>query len=182
MSAPNFHTMADFPLIVAETEYIKICPECHTGMDSSTDKCEFCGCDLSEVEPIYDDFRNEEITHMMDEVAAELNEAQPFYSVSVESGYYTGVQFYVDCKYCDMEAFTNEEAREEFGMCRSEMLRKFKVARNTIRRRLYKAKDEIGLDELLCTAMFSNGEAWYQKVDTRKPLPLKVAVKAAIAG
>ena len=57
MSAPNFHTMADFPLIVAETEYIKICPECHTGMDTSTDKCEFCGCDLSEVESIYEILR-----------------------------------------------------------------------------------------------------------------------------
>ena len=122
-----------------------------------------------------------ELAEQMKKVAAELNDAQPFYEVTVEGGYYSGIQFYVDSKYWTIENWTNEEAQEEFGMCRSEMLRKYKVAGNTIRKGLYKAKDELGLDELICTARFSNGEAWYSKVDPRKPLPVKVAAKAAIA-
>jgi ribosomal protein L40E len=180
MATGNFRTMADFPLIVKGEEYIKVCPECYLSNSSEAEKCE-CGCDLSEVEAIVDEFACEYTMKEMEKVAAELNEVQSFYTVSVESGYYAGVQFYVDAKYCDIEDMSNEESRDEFGMCRSEMLRRFKVAGNTIRRRLYKAKDELGLDELICTARFSNGEAWYQRVDTRKPLPVKVAAKAAIA-
>lgn len=180
MGTANFKTMEDFPLIAAEDRYEKICPECHCGIDAAESKCTECGCDLSGVEAVIDDCECEYILGEMENVAKELNEIQPFYTVSVESGYYAGAQFYVEGKYYDLEAMDNEESREEFGVCRSEMLRRFKVAGNTIRRRLRKAKDELGLVELLVTARFSNGETWYSKVDHRKPIPLKVAAKAAL--
>lgn len=180
MATANFKTMADFPLIVTDNKYVKRCPECYISNSADAEKCEECGCNLSEVETELDDCEMDYIYEEMKKVADELNDAQPFYTVSVESGYYAGIQFYVEDKYYDVSAMDNEEARDEFGVCRSEMLRRFKVAGNTIRRRLHKAKDELGLTELVCTARFSNGEAWYTKVDTRKPLPTKVAVKAAI--
>lgn len=180
MATANFKTMADFPLIAKCDEYIKVCPECGLSNSSDAEKCE-CGCDLAEVEAIVDDWECEYILEEMRKVAAKLNEAQPFYEVTVESGYYSGVQFYVDEKYWKIEDMSNEASRDEFGVCRSEMLRRYKVAGNTIRRGLYKAAKDLGLDTLVCTARFSNGEAWYTKVEPNKPLPVKVAVKAAIA-
>lgn len=181
MATANFKTMADFPLIVSDDIREKRCPECGLGNRDDADKCEDCGCDLTGVEPIVDDFLCAARTQEMGKVAEELNGVQDFYTVSVECGYYAGVQFYVEDKYYDVSAMDNEEARYEFGVCRSEMLRRYKVAGNTIRRGLYKAAKDFGLDTLVCTARFSNGEALYTKVEPNKPLPLRVAVKAAIA-
>lgn len=180
MATPNFKTMANFPLIVKGEEYLKICPKCHISNSTDVEKCE-CGCDLTEVEVSLDDCECDYVMKEMDKVAAELNDIQPFYTVTVESGYYSGIQFYVDARYGDVTELDNSDSQYEFGMCRSKMLRKFKVAGNKIRKALYKAKDALGLDELICTARFSNGEAWYSRVDTRKPIPLRIAAKAAIA-
>ena len=181
MATANFKTMEDFPLIVGSDTYIRVCPECGIYNEATAGKCEDCGCDLTGENAIPDEWYSRNLVEQMEKVAAKLNDAQPFYDVTVESGYYSGVQFYVDSKYWHIEDMDNEESQVEFGMCRSKMLRKYKVAGNTIRKGLYKAKDELGLDELICTARFSNGEACYSKVDTRKPLPVKVAAKAAIA-
>ena len=180
MATGNFKTMTDFPLIVKGAEYIKVCPECYLSNSSDADKCE-CGCDLSEEEAIVDESECTYIIGEMEKVADALNEAQPFYKVTVESGYYSGVQFYVEAKYWKLEEMDNEESRDEFGMCRSEMLRKFKVAGNTIRKGLRKAAEELGLDELLVAARFSNGETWYSKVDPKKGPTLRQAAKMAIA-
>lgn len=181
MATANFKTMRDFPLIAANDVYSKICPECGLSHGANDNTCVECGCDLTDVEVVVDDWACEDIYKCMEEAAERMNDAQPFYKVTVESGYYCGAQFYVEALYDGLEDFTNEDARDEFDLCRSEMLRRYKVAGNKIRKALYAAKDELGLDELVCTARFSNGEAWYTKVDSRKPLPVKVAVKAAIA-
>ena len=55
MSAPNFKTMSDFPLIVAEPQYRKVCPECGLSHSDDAETCEECGTDLSSVEAEYDD-------------------------------------------------------------------------------------------------------------------------------
>ncbi len=181
MATANFRNMANFPLIVASDTYIKVCPECYCSNEEDAEKCSECGCDITDTERHFDDIAAQEIVKEMEKVADSLNSEQSFFSVSVESGYYSGVQFYVDEEYYNLEDFTNEDARNEFDMCRSAMLRKYATAANKISKGLYKAKDELDMEELVCTARFSNGEAWYHKVDTRKPLPLKVAVKAALA-
>lgn len=164
MSCPNFMSMKDFPLIVTEDHYIKICPECGCGQDSEKDKCEICGCDLTKEDPIFDDCENDYLCKQMEKVAQRLNAAQPFYKVTLESGHYCGVQFYVEEKYWKIEQMDNEESQEEFGMCRSEMLRKYKTAGNLIRRELRKAKQDLGLFELCIPAHFANGETMYSKV------------------
>lgn len=163
MATGNFHSMADFPLIVAEEMFVKVCPDCGVANERGADKCE-CGCDLSCVDEEYDQLAMEGIVSDMERVADELNAAQQFYDVSVKSGYYSGVQFYVEEKYGDVTTYDNEGAQYEFGVCRSEMLRRFKVAGNKVRRGLLKAKKELGLDEIVCYARFSNGECVYRKV------------------
>ena len=164
MSCPNFKSMKDFPLIVTEDHYIKVCPDCGCGQDSNNEKCENCECDLKDVSAMFDEWENEYLCKEMEKVAERLNAAQPFYSVTVESGHYVGVQFYVEDKYWHIEDMSNEDSQYEFGMCRSKMLRKYKTAGNLIRRELRKAKEDLGLWELGIVAHFSNGETMYTEV------------------
>lgn len=183
MATSNFHSMADFPLIVAETPYIKICPDCGITNGNDADKCEDCGCSLESVEPVYDEIGMDDINREMESKADELNECLYFHKVKVESGYYSGVQFYVESLYDSLEDFTNEDAWDEFNMCRSKMLRKYRSEMNWITRQLRKARAELGLMEIVCTARFSNGEAMYTRVDKPMSETTKaiIAVKAAMA-
>ena len=181
MATANFKSMRDFPLIVANDEYTKICPECGCDQGGTPDKCECCGADLTAVESIYDEWGMQDRIKDMESKAEELNEYLTFFTVSVESGHYSGVQFYVDEKYYDLTTWTNDESQDEFGLCRSKMLRKFKSEVNWLNRALRKAKDELGLVELGVAARFSNGETWYTEIkkDMPKRAALKVAVNAA---
>lgn len=163
MATPNFKSMADFPLIVHDDMYIKYCPHCEMYVEAD-EKCGECGADLSNVESEYDKSGMSYVLTGMEERCASMNERQPFYKVSIESGYYCGVQFYVEENYDHLEYWNNEDCRNELDMCRSEMLRKYKAAGNMIRRELNKARKELGMMELGIVARFSNGETVYTKV------------------
>ena len=178
MATANFKTMQDFPLIVADNLYTKICPECGCNQGGTPDKCELCGADLSAVEEINDELGMRDLVNDMEDKAEELNENLTFYEVSVQSGYYSGVQFYVDEKYWNIEDMDNEEAQDEFGMCRSKMLRKYQVEGNKLRRALKQAKKELGLIELGCVVRFGNGETLYSKIE--EDMPKRAALKAAV--
>ena len=164
MSASNFKSMENFPLIVAPPAMCKICPDCGITCGEDEATCSVCGASLADVEKQTDEIFIDEIVREMQAVANRLNEHLLFHTVSVESGYYTGCQFYVDEKYCDISAMCNEETQDEFGMCRSKTLRKYASEGDFIRRELKKAKESLGLWELGITARFSNGETWYDKV------------------
>lgn len=164
MSAPNFKMMDKFPLLVAEDIYEKVCPKCNLGQDNENEKCEDCGCDLTDVTPVYADWLMQDTISEMESFAKKINEKQSLFEVVVESGYYTGVQFFVNEKYGDVSNWTNDDFQYEFGECRSKMLRKFKTTENMVRRELLKAKKELGMIELSCIGIFSNGEAVYNKV------------------
>ena len=183
MATANFKTMNNFPLIVAGNSYVKVCPDCGITNADDADACEDCGCNLADVSPVYDEFGMKDLYDEMKRKADELNEYLTFYTVSVESGYYSGLQFYVDDKYYHIEEMDNEESQDEFGMCRSKMLRKFKSETNWLCRALRKARADLGLMELACTARFSNGEAVYTRVDVAMSAAaqVKVAAKAAMA-
>ena len=178
MATANFKTMQDFPLIVADNLYTKICPECGCNQGGTPDKCELCGADLSAVEEINDELGMRDLVNDMEDKAEELNENLTFCEVSVQSGYYSGVQFYVDEKYWNIEDMDNEEAQDEFGMCRSKMRRKYQVEGNKLRRALKQAKKERGLIELGVVGRFSNGETLYSKIE--EDMPKRAALKAAV--
>jgi hypothetical protein len=163
MATGNFKTMADFPLIVKDDMMIKYCPHCEMYVDAA-EKCGSCGADLTEVESGYDEVGMDDFVKEMEEKCTAMNNAQPFYKVSVESGYYCGVQFYVEENYYNLEKWDNVDCRNELDMCRSEMLRKYKAAGNMIRRELGKARKELGMMELGIAARFSNGETIYTKI------------------
>lgn len=164
MSTPNFKTMKDFPLIIGEETYCKYCPECGLSVDSDATKCEDCGADLTEVAAVYDELAMEDTIAEMKAICKKLNDNLHFYELTVESGYYTGVQFYVNESYYNPQDMDNEECRYQFDMCRSKALRKMNTERNKIVRALRKAKKDYGFTELVCCGIFSNGEAVYSRV------------------
>jgi hypothetical protein len=173
--------MANFPLIVADDPKCKRCPEC--GMCNAPDdkECGECGASLEGVEEQFDDLAMEDITSEMERTAEKMNEGLLFHNVEVKSGYYVGVQFYVEEKYNKLEDFTNEDTQYEFGMCRSKTLRKYETECNKIRRELHKAREELGLELLGCIGIFSNGEAVYTKIDPKKGPTVRQAAKMSIA-
>lgn len=166
MSAPNFKTMADFPLIVAESHYRKVCPVCRLCNCDDADTCKKCGADLTDVQAEYDDLAGEDDYENMSWYAKKANEDQDFYTVTVESGYYTGLQFYVTAKYDedDVERMDDDDCDYEFGKTKAEALADLRAAAETVRKELECAKEELGLTELSCIGVFSNGEAVYRKV------------------
>lgn len=183
MATANFKTMDNFPLIVAENSYVKVCPDCGITNADDADACEDCGCNLADVSPVYDEFGMDYLCSEMKKVAEAINKETRFHNVTLMSGYYSGVQFYVDEEYYNIEDMSNDDAQAEFGMCRSVMLRKYKSEKNLITHALRKARADLGLMELVCTGRFGNGEAVYTRVDVAmsEAARVKVAAKAAMA-
>ena len=117
---------------------------------------------------------NDYFCGMKEDIAC-LNDELRFFEISIESGYYTGVQtwvehtndaenagFYNDNSYDDV---TNEDCRYYLDMCRSEAIRKYEAERRKVLRMLKKLAEDWGFEEYDCVARFSNGEAWYQKAN-----------------
>ena len=163
----NFKPMKEgFPLIVYNDQYCKVCPKCNYGQDKNNDKCEDCGADLSDVEPIVDDCAIDDIMYELNRYVKNANDAQDFYEVSLEPGYYEGIQFYVTPKYDDVTSWSDEDAQIQFGVdTMEEVLELKQMSREIVLKVLKQAKKELGMIELKVSARFSNGETMYDKVD-----------------
>lgn len=115
----------------------------------------------------------------------ELNKELRFFKISVESGYYCGAQLWVDVtREADNAGFSDGDYDTEnwycrywLDMCRSEAIRKWGVERRKVLRMLEKLADCWGFEEYVCTARFSNSEAWYEKA-SNKMARLKAAAIA----
>lgn len=166
-STANFKPMLDgFPLIACEDPMNKVCPECGHGQDPQNDKCEICDCDLREVEPETDEYEVDGLTYEMMQCAKNANDAQDFYEVSLEPGYYEGIQFYVTPKYDDVTSWSDEDAQIQFGVDTVEEVLELKqMSREIVLKVLKQAKKNLGLVELKVGARFSNGETMYDRVD-----------------
>ncbi len=163
MSTPNFKTMKDFPLIIARNNYAKPCPNCGMYCNPTDEVCADCGAALADVElePDYD--ADEMAAQEMQRTADRINEKLTFHRVRVEAGYYSGAQFIVDELYDDISEMSNDYTQYHFDMCKSKALRKFNAEVRRIVRELRKLK-KCGYEELECVAIFSNGEAVYERV------------------
>ena len=160
MSTPNFEFMKyGMPLIIAETpcyDDMKEQYEEDTGEEYDEDiycmDCQF----------IAEDMQN---------LADEINDTLEYFTVEVQDGYYSDLQFIVnqvyenmfdldkDSKYC----IDNEDAHYYFGECRSKVLRKADAEKRRIYKWL-KSMKNLGYIELNCDGVFSNGEAIYSIV------------------
>lgn len=156
MSTPNFCTQRDFPLYCID--------------DSEMD--------WPEAQEFYGDLKCE-----LDGV----NDGLCFFNISVKSGYYCGAQFYVDLSAAaDNAGFDengatrwadNASTRDYLDMYLSEAKRKFETERRKVNRLLEKLANAWGFEQYVCTAIFSNGEAIYEKASNKRAL-LKAAAIA----
>jgi hypothetical protein len=166
--------MENFDLWAVSSErfYTKICPGCYCG-GLEGDTCEICGADLSEIEPEYDEILAQEFFDDLEKRCQEENENLKFFEISVKSGYYDGLQLYVDLTQAANNAgFTdhgpglieNDDAHYYFDMCRSKCIRAYEAEKRRVNKILAKIGAAYGMDKLGIFARFSNGETWYTKI------------------
>jgi len=111
-------------------------------------------------------------------LAKAFSENLVYHYVTVESGYYSGFQFFVEEKYSaifDLDrnskyCIDKESARYYFGLCRSSALREANAEKRKITRWLENLAGNSGYEVLVCTARFSNGEAFYERRTPRTSL------------
>ena len=102
----------------------------------------------------------------------EENTGLLFHEISIESGYYDGLQLYVTLTHAaDHAGFTengpeyadNESTRYYLDLCRSAAIRKYEAEQRKVNKLLAKIGRAYGMDKLAIYARFSNGETWYTK-------------------
>lgn len=103
-----------------------------------------------------------------------VNENLTFFQITVRGGYYCGAQLYVEIsRYADEAGFDqdgatryadNDSTRYYLDMYLSEAKRRFETEQRKVLRLLAAAAAEFGFEEYFCRAIFSNGEAIYEKV------------------
>lgn len=172
MGTCNFNSMKNFDLWAVDGSrfYAKRCPECDCSNDG--DECEICGADLTDVLEEFDDlaemFFYEDILADLEEVNKDLL----FHEITMESGYYSGLQLYVTLSHAaDHAGFTengpeyadNESTRYYLDLCRSAAIRKYEAEQRKVNKILAKIGRAYGMDKLAIYARFSNGETWYTK-------------------
>lgn len=148
MSTPNFSTMDHFPLYVLDTN-----------------------------EEVMEWYEVEEIYRELDKGLSDVNYDLLFHEIEVKSGYYTGLQFYVE-ELADPNDMSNEDCRYEYDLCRSVAIRRYQSEINKICRILRKLAMENGFEEYYCAGIFSNGEAIYYPVQNTVRSRVRQAVCA----
>lgn len=106
-----------------------------------------------------DDF----IIQNIEEALETLNDSLTFHKIVLEDGYYYGLQFYVE-ENDDPNEMDNENCRYYFDMFRSVAIRRYNSEVNRIGRLLRRLASAYGFEEVVCSAVFSNGEATYTPV------------------
>ena len=91
----------------------------------------------------------------------DFSDTLTFHELTLKSGYYDGVQIYVEEKENPYE-LDNEDCHYYYDMCRSKAIRKYESEVRKINRWMDKVASQYGWRELHCLGIFSNGEAIYQ--------------------
>lgn len=92
----------------------------------------------------------------------DFNDTLIFHELQFRSGYYTGLQIYVEEKEESPHDLDNDDCNYYYDMCRSKAIRKYDAEIRKINRFMDKVATEYGWRELHCLGIFSNGEAIYQ--------------------
>ena len=164
MSTSNFYSQKDFPLIAAIYEK----PDDIEAYEKET------GDPYDETNDSY--WYYEDMANDMNEAADDINEELKFYKVETRSGYYNGIQFYVnEDKVPDYEYTRNhygekgadEEAKFDYG----DDFENAKAVEKAVEEEQEKVHDwlietckRLGLMCLGVSAHFSNGETLYHEI------------------
>lgn len=167
MATGNFNTNMNFPLYVTDhslhfednKEWLK-----EEYPEFNDDELYSCYMDI-----FWSQFNDDDKLEI-DKKLEEMNSNLLFHSIDLKSGYYTGVQFYVEELHNIWETdrdgdywYDNETCKYEFDLYRSQTERKFNSECNKITKFLDKISKEFGFQKFNVTARFSNGETLYEK-------------------
>ena len=128
MSAANFCTMRDFPLFAKDyNEDAKRCPECGAIMSADATECDFCECNELEDYQYYDKCAAYDERQEIEDKLLDFNRGLLFHEVKLQSGYYSGVQFYVEINHdlTEDQDYSNDDCHYYFDCCRSVAYRKY---------------------------------------------------------
>ena len=175
MSTSNFWTMQNFDLwAVSDAHFsFRFCPDCGFSAEDDETECSECRADLSDVDPIFDEWTAQDFYDELGRVLDAENVNLLFHKITIRSGYYDGLQLYVELSSdADQAGFTddgpeyvdNESARYYFDMYRSQAVRRFESEQRKVNRILARIGRAYGMDKLGVYARFSNGETWYTKI------------------
>ena len=177
MSAPNFYTQKNFDLYVQAFEPVSMeeyqkeyfldddyyYPD-YEEAETEEEKAEILEKAYNETMENWHEFFYQDIFDGADGfkgLMEELNDSLTFHEIQFESGYYTGVQLYVEEKE-NPHDLDNEDCRYYYDMCRSQAVRKYDAEVRKINKWMEKVATEYGWRKLYCLGIFSNGEAIYQ--------------------
>lgn len=95
------------------------------------------------------------------EIMEDFNDILLFHKLSFKSGYYDGIQIYIEEKESPND-LDNEDCRYYFDLCRSVAIRKYNSEISKINKWLSKVATQYGWKKLYLIGVFSNGEAVYR--------------------
>lgn len=177
MSTPNFHTMENFKLYIQNFEPMTL--EEYEAEEFQFDEYLYPEYEVAAsddwkkhiLEKSYNDtmetwnyfFYNDiyEGADGFKGLMEEFNDTLTFHEITFKSGYYSGVQLYVEEKE-DPHELDNDDCHYYFDMCRSQAIRKYDAEIRKINKWMDKVAPEYGWAELYCLGIFSNGEAIYE--------------------
>lgn len=94
-------------------------------------------------------------------VMEKFNDDLMFHKLELKSGYYDGIQIYVE-ETENPHELDNDDCKYYYDMCRSQTVRKYEAEIRKINKWLEKVSTEYGWRKLYCLGVFSNGEAVYR--------------------
>lgn len=178
MSTPNFHTQKNFDLYVQVFEPVSIeeyqkeyFPDDdyyyadYEEAETKEEKAEILEKAYNEAMETWHEFFYQDIFDGADgfkTLMKNLNDSLFFHEVRFKSGYYDGIQLYVEEKAVNPHELDNEDCRYYYDMCRSQAIRKYDAEIRKINKWMEKTAVEYGWRKLNCLGIFSNGEAIYQ--------------------
>lgn len=178
MSAPNFYTQENFKLYVKSFEAISmeeyeaeefqydeyLYPEYESAQSEEWKKF-ILEKSYNETMDLWNESFYEDIYNGYDgfkELMENFNDTLTFHELQFKSGYYAGVQIYVEEKDENPHELDNEDCKYYYDMCRSVAIRKYDAEIRKINKWMDKFATEYGWMELHCVGIFSNGEAIYE--------------------
>lgn len=109
------------------------------------------------------DFRD--AVEEMELAADRMNKNLMFHNITVKEGYYTGLQFFIEPEHeLDAYNYDNDDCHYYFDMCKSLAYRKYQAEIKRINRELKKIGKLLGMVQILQSATFSDGSAFYKVV------------------
>lgn len=110
-----------------------------------------------------DEWEAEDIYNELAAEADRQNEELLFHKISIRSGYYTGMQLYVETVGDIPEECDNRECRYNWNMFRSVAIRKYEAEQRKIRRWMKQTAQYYSMTCLEVSGRFSNGETLYRR-------------------